>query len=618
MQLKYKTLQSSLFAHFSIFFIISMLIIAISLYSYFANDMYKKASDQQAQLCTSLLNSIDSTFRQMNTISMNILYSSLIKSHFQNYLSLPKDGTAGNTENYERYSSINALMDVIMAINGPLLPVSQTNIYDLEGHMVGTGRFNGEIAVDLNKVNWYKKTLELNGDKYIGVPTYLEWLNNMNILYKNDKYISLARVYKNSNNENQGIIETLQDCDSLFKYVNDTRSKDTSTGVLIFNRDGQCVYPYRDTSEKDSTYYFNLIKKKNLDMLQIHGVDDQSGTAKLAITYTTSDYTGWTVIVLQSESTIYKSVNRIAELFIIFSIFAIIITLIISYLISKNVTSPLKELRNDVKAIELADLPVNFMVKTRRWQSIDEIEKLRHAFIEMNKNLSISLNEILISKNEEMNAKMLALQSQMNPHFLYNNLATINVMAEEGMNSQIISLCRDVSYMLRYISSENRDGIKLSEEIEYTQKYLDCMKLRYESNLEYDINLEKDMLELVVPKLIIQPAVENSIKFSLKNPPPWCIFISGKISNDKWLITVKDNGAGFDISELDKIQQFKNKYKDFSTMPSLQIGGMGLPNIYIRLRLMYRDSTVFEADNNPEGGAIITIGGSMSIFDRGK
>lgn len=613
MQLKYKTLQSSLFFHFSTFFIILMLIIAISLYTFFTHDMYKKASNQQAQLCTALSNSIDSAVTQMNTISMNIVYSSLIKSHFQNYLALPKDGTASNTEYSERYSNINALMDVIMAINGPLMPVSQTNIYDLDGHMVGTGRFNGENAVDLNKLQWYKKTLKLGGDKYLGVPTVFEWLNNMNILYKSDKYIALTRVYKNDNNENQGIIEVLQDCDSLFKYVNDIKSKDSSTSIYIINRDGQSVYPYRDSFEQDGTQYFQLIKKEKLDMFKIHRVNDHTGTAKFAMTYTTSNYTGWTVIVLQSESTIFKSVNRFAELFVIFSIFAIVITLIISYLISKNVTSPLKELRNDVKAIELADLPANSMVKTKRRQSIDEVEKLRHAFIEMNKKLSISLNEMLISKNEELNAKMLALQSQMNPHFLYNNLATISVMAEEGMNSQIISLCRDISFMLRYISTEDRDGIKLREEIDYTQKYLACMKLRYETNLEYDINIEKDMLEMVVPKLIIQPLVENSIKFSLENPPPWYIFISGKISNDKWLITVKDNGAGLDVSELDKIQQFKNEYKDFTTMPSLQIGGMGLPNIYIRLRLMYRDSTVFEAGNNPESGAIITIGGSMSI-----
>jgi sensor histidine kinase YesM len=139
------------------------------------------------------------------------------------------------------------------------------------------------------------------------------------------------------------------------------------------------------------------------------------------------------------------------------------------------------------------------------------------------------------------------------------------------------------------------------------------MKIRYESDLNYEFEIEENMGDLIVPKLIVQPLVENSIKFSLENHPPWRILITGKITDGKWIITVSDKGNGFDQTELQKIKRFKEEFKQLTTMPDLKIGGMGLQNVYLRLRLLYRDSTIFEAGNLPEGGASVTIGGDIDV-----
>jgi two-component system sensor histidine kinase YesM len=400
----------------------------------------------------------------------------------------------------------------------------------------------------------------------------------------------------------------------MFRYANDIRSKDSSIGIYIINPDGQSIYPYRGASSPEGKNYYHLIKEDGLSMLKTHSITNSESAVKQAMTYTVSKFTGWTIIVVQSQSVILKSVNQFARLFALLSLLVIVITLVVSYLVSKNVTTPLKKLRNNIKSMELTDLSTNSQVfQLNGRQYVDEIEKLHYAFMEMNRKLGISLNEILTSKNEELNAKMLALQSQMNPHFLYNNLATISVMAEEEMNKQIVSLCGDISFMLRYISTEDRDGVKLQAEIEYTQKYLESMKIRYESDLNYDFEIEEGMRDVIVPKLIVQPLVENSIKFSLENLPPWRILITGKITDGKWIITVSDKGTGFDQTELQRIERYKEEFKQLTSMPDLKIGGMGLQNIYLRLRLLYKDSTIFEAENLPEGGASVTIGGDIDV-----
>jgi len=611
MRIKYKTLQNSMFINFSIFIVLLLTTVAVSLYYYLANDAYKKSSAQQSQLCISVMRSIDDSIERMNTISMNILYSSLIKTHFQSYLTNPEGVNKTWSDSYERYSDITALINIIMAINGPSLPVSQTNIYDLEGHMVGTGRFNGEYNIDISKSEWYTKTLALNGDKFLSVPIENDWLNSMNVLYRGDKYVSLLRTYSNFDDDAKGVIEVMQDCDSLFKYSSETESENLK--FFVVNQDGQLVYPYIVNEGRDWLHYYNTINERGLEPLNSHKIDNEERTNTYVLTYAISDYTGWTVMALQPERAIFESLDNIALLFIVFSLIAIVITLIISYLISKNVTLPIKQLSKDVNRIELSTLPNNVVDNGDRKQSIEEIKRLRQAFIDMNRKLNKTLEEVLESKNEEMNAKMLALQSQMNPHFLYNNLATISVMAEEEMNSQIVSLCDNVSYMLRYISVDDRQGVKLREEMEYTNKYVECMKLRYDVNIDVTISLDHSMFDIFVPKLIIQPLVENSIKYCMKLSPPWQIEVNGFICNGKWIISVSDNGIGFNESALKEFQEFRDSYDNYSTIPKLQIGGMSLKNIYSRLRLLYKEDAIFELNIKEDGGSEVRIGGNYLV-----
>ncbi len=145
--MKFKTLQVKLFISYSSFFIIILFAIAIVFYSFFSNYTTQKVSEQQGQLCTSISNSLDEEIKKMDTTSMNILYSNLIKDHFQTFLSLRTGSTKSTISMYnEKYSNIRSLIDVIMAILGPFQTVSQANIYDFNGNMIGAGLFNGEVC----------------------------------------------------------------------------------------------------------------------------------------------------------------------------------------------------------------------------------------------------------------------------------------------------------------------------------------------------------------------------------------------------------------------------------------------------------------------------------------
>jgi len=242
---------------------------------------------------------------------------------------------------------------------------------------------------------------------------------------------------------------------------------------------------------------------------------------------------------------------------------------------------------------------------------VDEISELNHAFDDMNRKLRVSLNELLVSKSEENNAKVLAIQSQMNPHFLFNNLSIINALSEEGENQKVIMLCGNLSFMLRYISSSSPNTVLFKEEIDYTKKYLDCIKIRFEDAISYTIDIDPALCNCPIPKLIIQPVVENAVRHGLKNAPPWRISVKGSIGSAGWRVSICDNGVGFNQEILKELNLFFWEFRSIKSIPKLEIGGMGLKNIYLRLRAIYKESAFFEIHSHEGSETEIVLGGKL-------
>ena len=120
----------------------------------------------------------------------------------------------------------------------------------------------------------------------------------------------------------------------------------------------------------------------------------------------------------------------------------------------------------------------------------------------------------------------MALQSQINPHFYYNSLASVIVLAENDQPDEVIRMCRNLTKIMRYITNTN-ETVTVRDEIDYINQYLDCMKVRYQSSLNYIINVDPEVMTEKIPRLLIQPLVENAIKYGIDSEPPWGIAIHG-------------------------------------------------------------------------------------------
>ena len=278
---------------------------------------------------------------------------------------------------------------------------------------------------------------------------------------------------------------------------------------------------------------------------------------------------------------IYTSPGGAEYLLKITGIFALILAALtgfiffVTYTIGRSVTKPIMQLADRVKSISKPSEQINAVDDS----ALDEIRDLEDSFEEM-------LDRVNKSAFQEKKAYSLALQAQMNPHFLYNCLSIIGAAGEESGAENVTNMCVKLSDMLRYVASYEKITVPLKEEIAHTANYLSLMKSRYEDLFSYTISSDDALLNIPVPKLLIQPLAENCFKHGFKMvEPPWSISIGLHGNEDHWELTISDNGAGISDERIEEItEKIERSVKD---MTLSDMGGVGLVNNVVRLKLTH-------------------------------
>jgi two-component system sensor histidine kinase YesM len=612
MKTKLKTIQANLFFSYSALIMASIIIFAVFFYYYTSTLLKNRASESHQSLCVSISEKLDAEVLKMNTVSMGICYSGLVKNHFYKHLSYNINPDSESNElKVAKYYNAKELMDIFMAIIGPSQSVSQINLYDFNGEMIGAGIANSATKIALENKSWYQNVLQKNGAKYISAPHPDILLERIRGIQTDSTYISLCRVLFDRDWTKQGIVEVEQDCDTIFYGLDDLANRDPSRkSIYVFNAENQLLFPYHQKTDRRIYHYLNLTKPQITGAVSTN-VLSPIDQAREIVTYTNSESTGWKVLIVESQQLVLAPVVTFTKIVIFGCIGLLFLTLLISFGLAKKVTTPIQSIHRAIKKLDLDMLFAQTQPKLT--SDLNELEELNVAFENMSVKLKQSMDALLLSQSQEMQSKMLALQSQMNPHFLYNTLATVIIMAEENMTDGVITMCKNVSHMLRYISSHKSPLVKLKAEIEYTQKYLECMKYRYRNHLSYEIDIDPRMNEIDIPKLVIQPLVENAIKHGARNEPPWKITVHAYQERDHWKVSTSDNGPGFTPENIAAIDRKIREIDAKGLLPSLELDGMGLINIYIRLKLLYQEEMLFQIANSNEGGALITIGGLAQI-----
>jgi len=598
--------RSTLFASYLLLIVLSTAFATVFSFFYTSNTMTRLAITSLEDVSSRVIDSLDAELLKMNSVSVAIASSDLVRRLVKERAAAPAGG--GAAARLASYRNAAAIVDVMQSIIGPYKPVPQVNLYTLAGEMIGAGVYSQAAQVPYREVPWLAGGVDTSsGGTRFSRPHTDALLGRTQALYEGRSYLSMYRTFFDESRSPIGVLEVKQFVDTIFRGFSTLSGR-----AIVFDPTWFQIYPLEGQAQPSVPAALRTARDGEILTLR----DPRTGAREIGIV-AFSQQSSWRVAVLQQQRQLLKPARDFASIILLSGIALVAGAVFIASRLAARITVPLGRIHDALRGLDWDALSRGGA--PRLASDVGELEELEAAFNGMRASLRQSMDEALEARAHETKATLLALQSQMDPHFVYNMLTTIGIMAEEGMTREIAESIQNMTHLLRYISSGKSNVVTLADELEYARRYLACMKARFRESLDFDIAVDDGVLGVRVPKLIIQPIIENAIKYGLTARPPWRIAIRGGDVRGRgadggearrWSISVADNGPGFPGEKLRDLRDRMSSRAGSAADASLAISGMGLANIATRLAIFYGSEAVCRADNRPEGGAVVTIGGT--------
>lgn len=304
---------------------------------------------------------------------------------------------------------------------------------------------------------------------------------------------------------------------------------------------------------------------------------------------------------IRSMETMTGALNQqIRQFILVCSVLALVLILVIvsmTYLITANLLRPIKVLHDTMKKISAGDFSARAKV-----QSKDELESLADGFNAMTGNMQGMINKIKEDEQKMRHLDLRLLQEQINPHFLYNTLDTIVWLIEGNKPDDAVNMVVTLSDFFRLVLSKGKEFISIREEERHIRSYLEIQEMRYRDILEYEICIDPLLYQYEIPKLTMQPLVENALYHGIKyKREKGCICVSGHKEEENLILVVEDDGSGMTKEELCRLQQ------EILRPCRETEHGFGLANVNERIRMYFGAEYGMKIQSKKGMGTRVTI-----------
>lgn len=546
-------------------------------------------------------NQIDELFNQMSMSSLYITKTEFLQDILHQ---LYTDPSMSEYESITYFGQLRSQMNILTYYFPNASNVTIFNVPRSFYFQTGLPGSKEQIQHNLKDIEWYNSLKPQDSDIRIIPPHQDYWVKI------NRPVISIIRNILSEDKEDYGLLAFDIPYWNLENICN--RNIRQETIAFIFDEDATLIYPYKGDSGYDVLLemYEPHTLFHQLPESPLYGTTEINGQLH-TYSFGTSEFTGWTSLLIHYPRTLIDSKRMFLILFTIFAAILLTVIVLAFYIAIRALTKPLYALMHDVRQVSIDNMSIDFRV-----HDVNELSMLTTSFNAMFAQLRDSINKIYESKMRETNARLLALQAQINPHFIYNTMSVISASAEYHGVSEVTIICDKLSQMLRYTSGSSKSMVPLEDELNHTINYLELIKMHYTDYdnpnklyLTYDILLPDNMKQLPVPKMILQPLVENSVNHGFENSlPPWQVTIQCQfISNKDWSIILTDNGCGFSEASLkelkDKLNTYSINLSEGNLSQNSEIGGMGIMNTFSRLKIQYGTDFHMSLSNTESGGA---------------
>lgn len=568
-----QSIQMTISISFTVVSVLGMAILGVSLYNRFVNKMEDMTAQSAEQLLNQTAINLETYLRSMRRIS-DAMYYSVIKD---------KD---------LQMDTMDEEMNLLYEANkGNLISIA---CYTNDGKLVAAAPVATEKQnVDIIDQEWFTEAVEQMENVHFSTPHVQNLFDDSTYRYYWVVSLSQAVELTNNGNSTLGVLLVDMNYSSIEQLLNKANTDNSSEYVYLMDSNGEIIY-----HPKQKLIYTNLYEENNL--VEVHYEDgsrqEEFRGEKRLVTVKTVSYTGWKIVSVVPMKSFNMGLSGTKQFAILFASLSILMIIVLNQLVSARIAKPLQKLNESVKEWEAGNMNPDIYVGGSL-----EVEHLGKTLRSTVEQLQQLMHDILVEQEEKRKSELDALQSQINPHFLYNTLDSIVWMIEGERYEDAVFMITQLASLFRISLSRGKTIISLEDEIKHAKNYMNIQKIRYKNIFRVDFHIDEAILNCCTVKLVVQPLLENAIYYGVE-----CMDGDGEIEvvgyrreRDVY-IEVRDNGLGMPKEMVDALLTENNRVRKRGS-------GVGLTNVHNRIRLRFGKPYGLEIESQPDEGTTVRI-----------
>ena len=573
-KLKPRKMQSTIMAAFSVISASIMLILGIVMYFRFSASSRQDIIQSTKKLMEQTGETLEDYLVSMRQIS-DAVYYNVIKEYdlsrqsndIQKGMNLLYEANKSSLRSiaiYNHYGSLMAAEPVALQKEDPNVTRQdwyQKAVGEMENMHFSTPHIQNLFDDNTHRYYWVislSRVVELTDH---GNPT-------TGVLLVDMDYASISRMMKKINTLNNGQYYYL--CDSNGQIIYHNRQVQISKGISSENSEKAAKY-------KDGVYEETF-----------------EGEHRKVIVNTIS-YTGWKLVGIIPYTTFTHGMFDIRYFIVILILLMAMMLAVVNRLISVRISSPILKLNQSVTEYEAGEKPEIYIGGSL------EIRHLGESIQRSYEQIDALMHKIVFEQNERRKSELDALQSQINPHFLYNALDSITWMVEGERNDDAVFMISELAKLFRISLSKGRTIISIRDELQHAQSYMNIQKIRYKNRFSICFEVEPEVYSCCIVKLVLQPILENAIHYGVSGMDD-CgeIMVTGRLEDGKVILSVADNGVGMTADEVDLVLTDSNRIHKHGS-------GVGLVNVNNRIQILFGKEYGLVVESEPDEGTTVSI-----------
>lgn len=573
-KLKSRGIQSTIMVAFSLVSISIMLILGIAMYFSFSEISRKEMVRSTQKLMEQTGENLEDYLGNMRQVLDTVYYNVIKENDFSS-----------------QTQSIQRGMNLLYEVNGDNL--QSIAVYNDYGRLLAAEPVAAEKEdPDVTEQEWYQNAMKVQENMHFSAPHIQNLFDDGTFRYY--WVISLSRSIEITENgvSRPGVLLVDMDYSGIARMMKQINAANKGQYYYLCDDKGQIIYHPQQIQIADGT------KKENSKVAATYkeGVYDEkfAGEHRKVVVNTIS-YTGWKLVGVIPDTTFIDETIDIRYFIAMLVLLMAMMLMIINRIVSVKISSPILKLNDSVIEYEAGEQPDIYIGGS------PEIRHLGHSIQNSYEQIDTLMKRIVLEQNERRKSELDALQSQINPHFLYNTLESITWMVEGERNDEASFMITQLARLFRISLSQGRTVISIREELQHAQSYMNIQKIRYKNAFSIVFDVGEELYEYCTVKLILQPILENAINYGVRSMEE-CgeIRVVGEKHGDVVVLSVIDNGLGMSEEEAALVLTDSKRIRKRGS-------GVGLVNVNNRIQILFGKEYGLVVQSEPDEGTIVSI-----------